>query len=127
MRPGIEPETSWIVVRFVSTAPQQELRLREVLNHYFCKEFFLNQCFPISFRDSNGSLYFVCFPPIFVLNHILKIKVYLIYSVVPVSVVHQSDPVLYIYIYKYIHTHTHTHTHRDILFLTSSSIMVCPK
>ena len=24
-RPGIEPESSWILVRFVSTAPQQEL------------------------------------------------------------------------------------------------------
>ena len=37
-------------------------------------------------------------------------EVQLIYSVVLVSAVHQSDSVIYIY----THTHTHTHTHRCI-------------
>ena len=31
-RPGIEPTTSWFLVRFVSAAPRQEL-----LNHYLCR------------------------------------------------------------------------------------------
>ena len=32
VRPGIEPETLWFLVRFVSTAPWQEL-LKHILNH----------------------------------------------------------------------------------------------
>ena len=43
------------------------------------------------------------------------IKVQLIYSVVPVSSMQQSDPVIHIYIYAHI------------LFLILSSIMTCPK
>ena len=47
----------------------------------------------------------------------LKIFIFsIIYSVISISAVQQSDPVIHIYIY--IHTHTHT------LFLTLSSIML---
>ena len=33
MRPGIEPATSWFLIRFVSAAPRGELRVFNVLNH----------------------------------------------------------------------------------------------
>ena len=39
-RPGIEPATSWLLIRFVSAAPQQELPMRSD-NSFFPSQFFL--------------------------------------------------------------------------------------
>ena len=59
---------------------------------------------------------------------------YLIYNVVPISAVYQSDSVIYIYIYMYIyiyvyiyiHTHTHKYIYMCIFFFVLSSVMVYP-
>ena len=47
----------------------------------------------------------------------------MIYNVLSIPAVQQSDPVLYIYIHMHIHTHIYIHTHICILFLILSSIM----
>ena len=42
VRPGIEPATSWFLVGFVSTAPQQELQLIPIFEWIFCCLFSYN-------------------------------------------------------------------------------------
>ena len=47
MRPGIEPTTSWILVRFVTPEPQWELPL-EVSKFFFVKVYFIYNVLSIS-------------------------------------------------------------------------------
>ena len=94
-------------------------------------------------------------PPFSFLFLFFKVKIWLIYSILSISAVRQSDPVIYIYTYThiymsyiythichiythiyviYIHTyiyvihkHTHTPVHIYIPFLMLFSIVVSPK
>ena len=57
--------------------------------------------------------------------NLFSIEVELIYNVVLVSRVQQSDSVLYIYIYIYTHTHTHSFSFFSIMIFYKILNTVC--
>ena len=78
---------------------------------------YLKQCTRVCARERSGSTpqIFLNIPANFqqfgFLLNIFKIEVQLIYNVVLVSGIQQSDPDIYIYVYMYIHIKTHTYIH----------------
>ena len=114
-RPGIEPTSSWILVRFVSAAPWWELpqsllnSFHHFLPSYLHSSFFalviLAHCCFSSIRlsptlESLLWLFPLSRKLISQISPSAFLKSYLIYSVMTVSPVHHSDPlIIYIYIF----------------------------